>query len=348
MEYYIGLDVHTRTTTGVIVNEKGEFKLRKTFPTSEANLLNFLNQVCGKKSLTLEECHLSQWLYVTLKDQVDDLLVCDPVYISKKPGAKTDTKDALHLAEELRVGHLKGVYHDASKWIELRVLVNNYLGLVEDIVRSKNRLKAVFRAEGVDTNTKRFYTNKENTKKLRNPHAQFVAESLYEQIERLERLKREYREKFKQNTKTYRPIKNLTSVPGIDQVRANVITAIVCMPHRFPSKHKFWGYCMLVRHIQKSGGKIYGNKRAHGRAELRDLFIGAAESALRTDSSLRRYYEVQRAKGITHKDARIGLARKIASVCLSVLKNNQGYLDNFEKRQQERKDIRKRIVKELA
>jgi hypothetical protein len=59
---------------------------------------------------------------------------------------------------------------------------------------------------------------------------------------------------------------------------------------------------MLVRHIQESGGRIYGNKRVHGRRELRDCFIGAAESAMRSDSTLRDYYEALRARGESHQD----------------------------------------------
>ena len=38
---------------------------------------------------------------------------------------------------------------------------------------------------------------------------------------------------------------------------------IVVKHHEFNhlrDKHKFWGYCMLVRHIQISGGKIYETK----------------------------------------------------------------------------------------
>ncbi len=51
---------------------------------------------------------------------------------------------------------------------------------------------------------------------------------------------------------------------------------------------------MLVRHIQINGGKIYGNKRVHGRKELRDIFLGAAESAMRTETSLRNHYDAAR------------------------------------------------------
>lgn len=344
MNYYIGLDAHSATCTAVVVKEKGEILLRQTFPTTEANLIGFLERLPeGVIHLTFEECHLSQWLYITLKEHVDHLIVCNPVYLAKKPGAKTDFRDALHLAQELRTGHLKPVYHDSSRWIELRVLVNGYLDLVQEIIRTKNRLKAVFRSEAIDTNSSNFYSTKDRAKELSTPVARFVAESLFDQIDSLEKFKSEYREFFKKNLKKYRPIKNLTTVPGIDMIRSNVIVAVVCQPNRFKNKHLFWGYCMLVRYIQSSGGHIYGNRRSHGRAELRDVFIGAAESALRTDTKLREYYEALRAKGVAHKDARLGLARKIAALCLNLLKNNEIYQDDFEENKTRRDVTRKEL-----
>ncbi|MFI5164949.1 MAG: hypothetical protein ACHQHP_06855 [Bacteroidia bacterium] len=103
------------------------------------------------------------------------------------------------------------------------------------------------------------------------------------------------------------------------------------------------GYSMLVRHIQMSGGKIYGNKRIHGRKELRDVFLGAAESGLRTDTSLRDYYEALRARGTDHKDAKIALARKIAATCLCLLKNNDTFKNDYDVQQIEREKLRKEL-----
>lgn len=340
---YIGLDAHAATSTAVVVDERGEIKCRETFATTEANLVGFMTRVDGEKHLTFEECHLSQWLYVTLTEHVDRLVVCNPVYLAKKPGAKTDFRDALHLAQELRTGHLKPVYHDQSRWIELRTLTNSYLALVDEIVRTKYRLKAVFRANGVATDARNFYGSKDLAKELPHESARFVAESLFAQIEMLEKFKAEYREFFEKNLKRYRPIRNLDTVPGIDAIRANIIAAVVCMPHRFRNKHQFWGYCMLVRHIQMSGGRIYGNRRVHGRSELRDVFLGAAESALRTDTTLRQYYDELRARGLGNKDAKIALARKIAALCLALLKNNDVYQDDFEEKQHRRTQARKTL-----
>ncbi len=98
---------------------------------------------------------------------------------------------------------------------------------------------------------------------------------------------------------------------------------------------------MLVRHIQISGGKIYGNKRFFGRRELRNVFLGAAESTLRTETKLRDHYDILRAKGAKHKEAKLSVARRIAAISLCLLKNNDTYNDNYEEYLQERKQLRK-------
>jgi len=340
MKYFIGLDAHSSTSTFAVLNEIGDCILRKTVDTSEKNLWNVIESINGERILTFEESTISQWLYISLKEKVDRLLVCNPTYVAKKSGAKTDFRDAIHLANELRCGHLKEVFHDNSHWAQLRTSVSGYLDIVQEIVRFKNRLKSVFRAEGLKTDENNFYKNKDRCIELKNDSAKFVATNLFSQVEFLENEKIKYLDWFKNNQKKYRPIRNLMTIPGISIVRANVIAAIVCQPERFKNKHQFWGYCMLVRHIQISDGKIYGNKRVHGRRELRDVFIGAAESAMRTETTLRDYHDALRAKGISAKDAKVALARKIASLSLNLLKNNDIYNDEYEEYLKERKRLR--------
>ena len=88
-----------------MVDEKGETVLRESVETSENKLASVINKMHGERHLTFEESTISQHLH--LRDKVDQLLVCNPIYVAKKSGAKTDFKDALHLAQELRTGHLQ-------------------------------------------------------------------------------------------------------------------------------------------------------------------------------------------------------------------------------------------------
>src|SRR5665647_443519 len=132
MKYYIGLDAHKSTSTAVVVRENGDQVLRETFPTTEGNIVGFLHKIDGEKHLTFEEGTLAQWLYLVIKPEVDHLLICNPVYVAKKQGAKTDFRDALHLAQELRTNHLQPVFHDTSHWMEIRTTVSGYLDIVEE------------------------------------------------------------------------------------------------------------------------------------------------------------------------------------------------------------------------
>jgi hypothetical protein len=84
------------------------------------------------------------------------------------------------------------------------------------IVRFKNRLKAVFRTEVIQTDENSFYKNKVRIKELKNPAAKFVAEKLFDQIEFLESEKDKYKEVFERNRKKYRPIRQCkkASIPS--------------------------------------------------------------------------------------------------------------------------------------
>jgi transposase len=346
MTNYIGLDAHAATSTFVVLDAQGNMISRRVVKTTEENLVGFLKALKGKTVLTFEETHLAQWLFVILREHVDELIVCNPTHLPKKKGPKTDFRDALEMAHLLRSGHLVGVYHDESHWIQLRSLMSGYEDLNEEIIGAKNRLKAIFRAEAINTDASNFYeTARERSKELSHDSARFVVESLFLRIEFLEKQKLDFRSQFMRNRKAYPQIRNLDTIPGFGVVRSNIVAAIVCMPNRFKNKHKFWGYCMLVRHIQISDGRIYGNKRVFGRYVLKDIFLGAAESAMRTDTSLRKYYDDLRAKGVGAREAKLAVARKIAAICLSILKNNGTFQDSYDEQQRSRTEIRKTLNK---
>jgi len=83
-----------------------------------------------------------------------------------------------------------------------------------------------------------------------------------------------------------------------------------------------------------------------GQLKLRNVFVGAAENAMRVDGELRDHYEALRAKGVAHKEAKLNLARQIASISLCLLKNNDTYKENYSEHQKERKKLRKEFFEQ--
>lgn len=331
MKNYIGLDAHSATSTLVNVDWKGEVISRLHVKTTESNLLGFIRSQKGETKLTFEESNLSKWLYVLLKDEVDELVICNPLFISKRSGPKNDYRDALHLADELRCNHITAVFHDDNEFMYMRALVSAYTDVVREITRTKNRYKCLFRSEALETEGKTLYGDETRIQELSQPIDRFIAQNLMEQLTSLLKTKGKYEEKLKENMKKYNVLKNLDSIPGIDAVRAHTISALICSPHRFKHKHKLWAYAMLVKHTNESDGVSYGKKMAWGRKDLKNVFIGAALSVLQGDSGLRKYYDRLRSKGQSDGEARYNVARQIAAISLSLMKHNRKYMDHCKK-----------------
>ena len=121
-------------------------------PSNLKELQLYLSRLRGKKILSFEETTTSQWLYVELRGDVDEILICDPYrnhLLSE--GAKTDKLDAVKLVQLLKAGLLKPVFHSAEWFIDLRKLVSGYEDVVKSGVRLKNQRSALFRAQGKET-----------------------------------------------------------------------------------------------------------------------------------------------------------------------------------------------------
>ena len=324
---YIGLDVHSRQCTYVIMGKSGRTLKQGSIPTQENELLTFVRSIRGKKKMVFEEGTLAQWMYVLLKNELDELIVCQPM---GKTGPKTDLIDAGELADLLRVGRLKSVFHSDNSLMFLRTLIAGYSDVIHEMTRAKNRYKALFRQVAIPATGTAFYKDKEKTSLLTVGNSRFVATNLFNQIQFLEEQKLEYLKKFDANVKKYKPIKLLTSIPGIGVVRANQLVGIMVTPYRFPNKYHFFSYAMLTKHHQISDGKVYEKKRAHGQSELKAIFKSSTLSAMQSKTSFRRKYDEMRLAGKDDRIARNAVSKKIAATVLGVWKSGKIYNDKYK------------------
>jgi transposase len=323
---YIGMDAHSKTCFFVVQNKKGKVVMKKRVKTNEEDILDFVRSVKGKKALGFEEGVLSQWLYLLLKDEVEELVVCQP---AERSGPKNDEIDAGEIADLLRVGRLKSVFHADSELMNLRTLISGYGDLIEVLGQEKNRLKALFRQVAIPTDDPRFYSSPEMVWKLPTDCQQYVACTLFEQIDLLEEQKRGYMERFESNVSKHREIKLLTSIPGIGPVRANQIVGIMVTPFRFEDKYHLWSYAMLIKHKRESDGRSYGKKQANGRPVLKDIFKSAVFGAKKSNTAFKREYDKMRAAGKDDRESRAKLARMIAGTVLAVWKTGKKYDDKY-------------------
>lgn len=325
MEHYIGMDAHSKTCMFVVVNGRGQEIRSQRVNTSEVEILNFIGSLKGKKHLTFEECTFARWLHLLLKDQVDELVVCNPLFISKRKGPKNDYLDALHLAQQLRGGFLTPVFHEDSYLSDLRKVMASYENLTSDTIRAKCRFKALFTARGIPTPGQKIYSGVGTAIEKLDSTSQFVARRLLDQIQYFKDMKVEYINLFNKNIDEYPQIKILTTLPGISTVRANIIAAAVVDPRRFANKFKFWSYCMLVKHDRQSDGKSYGKVTIFGKKILKWVYMSAATDAIQNSGMCKEYYELQITEGVSPKAARKNVARKLAAITLAIMKTGKPY-----------------------
>ncbi len=323
---YIGMDAHSKNSYFVVLSRSGKVIGREKVTTQEDAILEFVGSVTGPKKLAYEEGVMSQWLYILLKDEVDELIVCQP---PKSQGAKNDWLDAAEIADLLRINRLKPVFHSDDVLMDLRVLISGYDDLLQEIIRSKNRYKALYRESGIPTKGEDLYEDHEMLLQLDTEQRQLVGSSLYEQIQLLELHKQKYVKQLDQNVQSYKPVKLLRGIPGIGTIRANHVVAVMVTPYRFARKGNLVAYSRLTKHGRMSDGKLYGRKRSLGQPILKDAFRGAALCSLSGDNAFRREYDKQRAAGKNDKEARNKIAKMVAATVLGVWKSGKPYDDNY-------------------
>src|SRR5918911_85710 len=146
MDRYIGLDVHSQTCTLAVLG-----------PTGPA-LIQAVRAIPGPKHICIEEGTQSAWIYELLENEADELVV---TMAERHGGSKDDARDALQLAEALRTRAIKRcVYKSCGPYSELRAAVRSYGLLRDDLARTKNRLKALYRSRGILAGDEVFHADK--------------------------------------------------------------------------------------------------------------------------------------------------------------------------------------------
>jgi len=284
-------------------------------PSDLKEMKFYLQQYRGTKVLCIEETTTAHWLYLELCEYVNHIVICDP-YRNRllAEGPKTDKIDASKLCMLLKAGMLKPVFHSHAKDFELRKLISGYNDVIQAGVRSKNQRSAIYRAEG-----------KDRAETIEHTTLEFILKCNQANIDLYEQTKSEYVAQFERLCKKDKRIQNQCSIPGIGIIGAVKIIAIVVDAQRFDHASKFLSYCGLVMLPKLSGGRSYGQRRPRCERELKAVYKTAALSALSGDGPFHEYYESLRAKGLAEHNARNAVARLIAKISWSMLKNGTPY-----------------------
>jgi len=335
---YIGMDVHKEAMVFAVLNGSGKLVMESIVETKASSILQFIHGLQGELHVTWEEGTWAAWLYDLLKPHVHEILVCNPRRNALlKEGSKNDKVDARKLADLLRTGMLRPVYHGENGLRTLRELARSYQTISKDLNRVMNRLKAVYRGWGIACAGTKVYPPRYREEWLNKiPHAgvRRRAELLYEQLDGLQALRRKLRPELLAESRKHKAAKLLRQVLCIGPIRAARLIALMQTPHRFRSKRQLWTYSGLgiethdsaqyrfVRgQLQRSNKpqQLPGLNENHNH-EMKEIFKGAATRASCRVGPFRDFYLGLLDKGMKPGMARLTLARKIAAIALTLWK----------------------------
>ena len=345
MERYIGLDAHAMSCTFGVISERGKHLKSAVVETNGQALIEFLKTVPGRKHLCLEEGTQSGWLHEILSPHVEEIVVTH--LVRETPGRKDDLTDAFARAEDLRIGSVTPVYKDATRMGELRAQVDVHLRLTGDLVRLKNRLKALYRSRGVSTVGKQVYSAKHRDEYLSKLPKEYRPAGLlmYAQIDALHGIKLEAEKQLIKVSHSHSISKVLETCPGVGPIRAAQLIATIITPHRFRGARQLWSYSGLGIVMRSSSDwaktptgwqrvevqQTRGLNRNFNR-RLKGIFKGAATTVIsnHTEPMYSSYLRMME-QGTKPPMAKLTLARRIASTLLSMWKSKENY--NPEARQ---------------
>jgi transposase len=338
MERYIGLDVHAQSCTLAVMNAAGKRLRLQVVETSGAALRQAFAAIPGNLHVCLEEGTQSAWVYELLKDAADVAVIIPDAH----RGPKDDARDAWSLAESIRVGAInRRVYKDCGPFSELRAAVRAYRMLRDDVMRTKNRLKAVYRSRGLmpPAGTPFHSDRHEAWARKLPPEQARSAEMLLEQLKLQEALWAKAEERLDGASKKHAAVKLLTTAPAIGPIRAAQIVATVVTPHRFRTKRQFWAYCGLAVVMRSSanwerdrnGNWVRATKlqslglNRNRNGALKEVFKSAAHQIAiqMTSHPLHRDFVRLTDNGVKPNLAMVTIARRIAAAVLAMWKNGE-------------------------
>jgi transposase len=340
VQHFIGLDVHRDSTTLVCVDAAGKRRKSAVLPTEARALIAALPSIRRPRSVCLEEGTHSTWLHEVLGPHVDELVVT--AVTESRKGPKSDHHDALALAQALRLGDVHPVFKGLGAFRRLRSLCRAYQQVRSDLIRTKGRLKAIYRARGVQTEGNRVTTGSGRHQycdqlPLEDRDA---AALLYLELDGQTSLKEEAQRLLVEESHRHAISRIVETAPGLGPVRVAQLLPIVVTPHRFRTRGQFWSYCGLGIEMRSSADWVQapdgrwqrrrvattrGLSRTFNR-HLQSIFKDAALAVVaKKMTPLYQDYERITQGGTKPPLARLTLARRIAATTLAMWKNQEVY-----------------------
>lgn len=341
-KYWVGLDVGERSTAFCAIDQRGSVRLQTTCETSPNAVIARLKEL-GKRRLVVValEAGASQSLPRTLERKGFPVIVLDALKASKFLAIrhhKTDDNDAHGLAEIVRLGdcnRLKAfIRSPASQSIRDLLVLRSQL--LRQRTTMKLTLRSALRKHGSPirkfASGRGFRSNAEGElKALQKAAGQQICEEyrpLLDLIDALDAYLRRIEADLLLSLADNPAAARFTQIPGVGAICALSFYSTIENPHRFENISNVGAYLGLVPRLKQSGTTLRRSRISKAGDPMTRTHLwmaaGCILSTVKGDSALRDW-----GRGLVPRlgygRARAALARKLATVMLSMWKNDVDY-----------------------
>ena len=350
---YVGIDLHKRSLTVCVIDRvSGETFARGFLCENQDEILEYFRNL-GKFQAVVEASATYEWLWELLEPIAERLVLAHPkkVRVIAESMAKTDKRDAYFLAWLLSHDSVPEAHRPTPRQREYQLLVRHRVFLVRQCAKAKVKIKHLFAArnlpcKGIFTQVKAATLAKKlpDAERFVVKELEAMLAALVARLDKAEKALRAFRKTAPEAEKIDHAI--IESVPGAGVVTADVVLSTVGDVRRFPSIKKVTSYSGLVPGIRISDN--HGKRKElpitkEGSRLLRSMLVQAAWRSIRESSYwLRDFERVARRRG--RKKAIVAIARRLLGVIFTLLKKQQGYVDQTAREALSEANERKRSV----
>jgi transposase len=332
--HFIGMDSHCQFCEIAVVDASGDVVERDRCETSIPALMAVIEKVRRPRELVIEEGPLAGWLWRSLHEAVDRMVVSEPRRnrLIAKDGDKDDDLDAEKLAQLLRGGYVKEIHQvETLERAVFKQQVALYHHRVRQRVREGLRISSLFRQHGVMIREKAFVAAADRPALVMRlppvPSLRDIISLLWCSYDGLVEQEELWRKRLVALVQEEEVVQRWQELPGMGWIRGATLYAYLDTPWRFRSKAALWKYLGigLERHRSGNGPEHLGVPvQAH--RLLKGMILGAARSAAAQGHNpfadlYRRYIE----EGLSSKLARRTVARAQAATLWGMWKNGSAY-----------------------
>jgi transposase len=332
---YCAMDLHHSHTVFEAQTAGGQVICHKDVLTERQPLIELAKSVPGPKGIALEEGPMADWAMRVLQPYSAEVIVCDPRRnrLIAEDGDKTDDIDAGKLIELYRLGSLRPIHHPCKQsMMDMRGWMWSYCDQVKLVVAAKNRLKAAFRAAGLQYSDGNIYNPTERVEWLAKlPRASVrdrVAE-MYGNVDELIARRDRMHERLTRIARHHAVTRRFLAIPGYGPVRALTFLVVVDTPFRFTSPQKLWRYAGLGLRRKQSGDpdRVKKHPGHQYNRHLKEVARGATKIALFKSvvNPFQQMYQRLCTGGLREPLAELSVARKLIAVPWGIWKSGTDY-----------------------